>query len=305
MRIGTIMELSIVMRLRIAAAMVVGAVIIGFIGWPMVRPVDGAGAVSLFDGQVSIVDGLILAALAYVSGFAAYFAASPCGKAIAPLAVPTGLAVWTFRSGNVETLLRSNRQVAEKLAAYNSFRIEILLWLGLIGMGYLGILTAQKIKASRLPEEIAEAEKDTSKNRSLRIAMAIVATTVVAMFCIGIFAQDIRRFDAEIDFVIGQPGRGQIAFAVIASFALGAFLCKNFLNTPPIVSTIASLALVQVAVLISTNNLEHMSANWPVSFFPRAISAILPVQIAAFSAIGSVLGYWIAIRYAYWREHEK
>ena len=293
------------MRLRIAAAMIVGVVIIGFVGWPMVRPLDGLGAVTLLGGQISVIDVVIFAVLAYITGFAAYFAASPCGKAIAPLAVPAGLAVWTFRCGNVETLLRSHRQIAEKMAVYNSFRIEILLWLGLIGMGYLGILTAEKIKASTLPEEIAEAEKDSSKNKSLRIAMALVATTVVAMFCIGILAQDIRRFDAEIDFVIGQPGTGQIAFAVIVAFAVGAFLCKNFLNTPPIVSTASAFVLVQVAVWISTNNLEHMSSNWPVSFFPRAISAILPIQIAAFSAIGSVLGYWIAIRYAYWREHEK
>lgn len=293
------------MRLRIAAAMLVGVVIIGLGGWLLAAPSDPLGAVTLFDGQISIIDSIIFAVLAYLTGFAAYFAAYPYGRPLAPLAVPTGLAVWTFRCGSMEALLRPNRQIAEKLALYNSFRFEILLWLGLIGLGYLGIMTAEKIKATQLPKMIADAEKDSSKNRGLRIAMAIVATVVIAMFCIGILAQDVRRFDPKIDFVIGQPGAGQIAFAVIASFAITAFLCKSFLNTPPIISTAASFILLLVAVWISTNNLEHMSANWPISFFPRAISAILPIQIAAFSAIGSVIGYWIAIRYAYWREHEK
>ena len=71
------MELSIVMRLRIAAAMVAGAVILGFIAWPLASPADPLGPVTLFTGQISIFDGIILAVLAYITGFAGYFAATP------------------------------------------------------------------------------------------------------------------------------------------------------------------------------------------------------------------------------------
>ena len=301
------MELSIVMRLRIAAAMLTGAVILGFIAWPLASPADPFGPVTLFIGQISIFNGIILVVLAYITGFAGYFAAYPCGRPLAPLAVPTGLAVWTFRSGNVEDLLRANRALAEKQAIYRVFQFEGIFWLGLVLIGYLGIMTAEKLKATKLPAEIAAAEKDTQKNKNLRTGMAIVAAAVISLFCIGILAQDVRRFDAEIDFVVGQPGTGQIAFAVIVAFGLAAFLCKQFLNIPPIVPTIASALIMIISARIYSNNqlLEHISENWPISFFPRAISAILPIQIIAFAAIGSVAGYWISIRYAYWRKHEK
>ena len=301
------MELSIVMRLRIAAAMLTGAVILGFIAWPLAAGVDPLGAVTLFTGQISILDGIILAVLAYITGFAGYFAAYPCGRPLAPLAVPTGLAVWAFRSGNVESLIRTNRDLAEKQAVYRMFQFESIFWLGLVLIGYLGILTAEKLKSTELPKEIAEAEVDTQKNRWLRIGMAIVAAAVISLFCIGILAQDVRRFDAEINFVVGQPGTGQIAFAVIVAFGIAAFLSKLFLNVPPIVTTIASALIMIISTQIYSNNhlLEHMSESWPISFFPRAISAILPLQIVAFAAIGSVTGYWLAIRYSYWRKHEQ
>lgn len=301
------MELSIVMRLRIAAAMLTGAIIFGFIAWPLAAPADALGPVTLFTGQIGIFDGIMLAALAYITGFAGYFAASPCGRPLAPLAVPTGLAIWTFRSGSVEALIRANRELTEKQAIYKTFQFESMFWLGLVVLGYLGILTAEMLKPTQLPTEIAAAEKDTQKNRTLRIGMAIVATTVIAIFCIGILAQDVRRFDAEINYVVGQPSTGQIAFAVIVAFGVAAFLSKQFLNVPPIIPTVASALIMIVSVQIHSNSqlLEHMSENWPISFFPRAVSAVLPIQMVAFAAIGSVMGYWMAIRYAYWRKHEQ
>ena len=109
--------------------------------------------------------------------------------------------------------------------------------------------------------------------------------------------------------LLGQPGAGQIAFAVIVAFGIAAFLSKQFLNVPPIVPTAASalITIISVHTHIRSNSqlLGHMSENWPISFFPRAISAVLPIQIVAFAAIGSVAGYWLAIRYAYWRKHEQ
>jgi hypothetical protein len=94
---------------------------------------------------------------------------------------------------------------------------------------------------------------------------------------------------------------------VIVAFGIAAFLSKQFLNVPPIVPTAASalIMIISAQVYLRNNLLEHMSESWPISFFPRAISAILPLQIVAFAAIGSVMGYWLAIRYAYWRKHEQ
>jgi hypothetical protein len=44
--------------------------------------------------------------------------------------------------------------------------------------------------------------------------------------------------------------------------------------------------------------------NWPAAFFPNSVISILPIQMVAFGTLGSVAGYWMAIRYEYWRKHE-
>jgi hypothetical protein len=47
-----------------------------------------------------------------------------------------------------------------------------------------------------------------------------------------------------------------------------------------------------------------MVEQWPAIFFSNTIIAVLPVQMIAFGALGSVAGYWMAFRYDYWRKHE-
>ena len=301
------MELSILIRFRIAAAMVAGVLILGFIGFPMAAPADPLGPVTLFNGNIGIIDAVVFATLAFVTGFAGYFAAYPCGRPLAPLAVPAGLALWTIRSGSVRTLLISNNTVAEKQAVYNTFQWEGLFWLSIVGIGYLGLMAAEKIKPTVLPEKIADAENDMQKNKGLRYGISILATAVISLFCIGILAQDVRRVDLVLGSVVGQPSIGQIAFAVIVSFALAAFLSKILLNVPPSIPTIASVLILIFAArgIANAATLQHMTENWPTAYFPRSICAILPIQVIAFGAIGSVAGYWMGIRYQYWHKHEK
>jgi hypothetical protein len=39
-------------------------------------------------------------------------------------------------------------------------------------------------------------------------------------------------------------------------------------------------------------------------FFSNAAISILPVQMVAFGTLGSITGYWLAVRYKYRREHK-
>lgn len=301
------MELSLLMRLRILAAMLVGGLIIGVFGFGMARPDDPLAPVSLFTGQIGMTDALVFAFLAFLCGFLAYFASYPAGRPIAPLAVPTGLAVWIFRSGTVRTLLLTNDTVVEKMAVYSTFLWEGAFWFILIVIGYMGVLVAEKIKPGKIPSSALEFTEDKQKNMGLRYAMGIVASVVVTMFCIGIFAQDVKRFDADLGSVIGQPSSGQVAFAVIVSFALAAFICKIFLNTPPIIPAASSVVLMVVAVKghATQANITYITENWAVSYFPDALCAILPIQAVAFAVIGSVLGFWLGVRYQFWQKYER
>ena len=94
------MQLSWLMRLRIAAAVATGVILIGVLCWPIVAPPYPFAPVCLIEGDIGLADATILASLALLAGFLAYFLSWPYGREMAILAVPSGLAVWAIRCGS-------------------------------------------------------------------------------------------------------------------------------------------------------------------------------------------------------------
>jgi hypothetical protein len=292
-------------RVRVAAAMAIGAVLLGFLAWPLVKPADVMGAVTLFAGDITILDALVCIILSFLSGLVAYFACFGHGLRIAPLAAPTGLAIWAFRSGDMTSLLRVNYTLAKRQALYATLRWEGFFWLIVVAAGYFGVLTAQTLSNLKPGPPQPAKSTNSKKNKALSIATAIVATIVITQFAIGILAQDVRMSDSQIGSVVGQPHVGQIAFAVLVSFGIAAYALKKFLDVNYIFPAMAAPALIFFATTFfaaKADVLEHMAQTWPVAFFSRAICAILPLQIVAFAAIGSIAGYRLAIKYTSWRK---
>ncbi|UCC23404.1 MAG: hypothetical protein JSW23_04955, partial [Planctomycetota bacterium] len=81
------------MKLRIAAAVGCGIVLIGILAWPLAAPPEPFWPVLVFAGVISLTDVIVLALLALAAGFVAYFLSWPYGREIAILAVPSGLTV--------------------------------------------------------------------------------------------------------------------------------------------------------------------------------------------------------------------
>ena len=141
---------------------------------------------------------------------------------------------------------------------------------------------------------------------SFRTAIAPAVAVLIAQAAIGIFARDVTMFDSRLGPVVAQPSVGQIVFAVLVSFALAGFLVKLFLNVGYIWPIIAS-ALVTAFVstfYIKQELLQHLCDNLPTVFFSHSAVCILPVQMVAFGTLGSIAGFWMAVRYNYWRKHE-
>src|SRR3972149_6448957 len=84
-------ELSFLMKLRIAAAAAVGVVVIGIWAWPLAAPSDPFGAVKL--GNLGSSGVVILAALAFVVGLFCYFLCWPHGRDRQNSNLPSELAV--------------------------------------------------------------------------------------------------------------------------------------------------------------------------------------------------------------------
>lgn len=319
------MELSWLMKLRIAAAAGVGVVLIGILAWPMATQSEPLCVVRA--GEIGPIGVLSLVILAFLAGLIGYFVSWPYGREIGVLAAPSGLAIWAVRSDSMAALIQQHPTFAQRQELLTSLkwiplrelltslewiplRWEPFFWLVVVAAGFAGVLLGQKIKPSlKLKEE--QGKSPSNSGKYLNAIVALVGSGFIAHFCIRIFAQDVRMLDNILGSVVSQPAVGQIVFAVLVSFGLAAFVIKKFLNASYIWPTITSALVTAFAMSVYTKYgtqgqslLEYIVHRWPTAFFPNAVVSILPVQMVAFGALGSIAGYWMAVRYGYWRKHE-
>jgi len=295
-------ELTWMMRFRIAAAAAVGVVLIGILAWPLAAQSGPSGVVCA--GNISFRGAAILVVAAFLAGYIGYFVSWPYGREIGILAVPSGLAVWAVRSGSMAALLQLNPTIAQHQVLFATLKWEAIFWLFIVAAGFAGVLAGQKTHSK--PELAGIPERPDSKPSRYLVnsVIALAGSVLIAQFCIGILAQDVRIFDNRLGAVVGQPVIGQIIFAILVSFGLAAFVVKEFLDVSYIWPAIASSLVTAFGITIyaKQNLLKHLVENWPAVFFSNAVISILPVQMVAFGALGSVWGYWLAVRYNFWRK---
>jgi hypothetical protein len=291
------------MKLRIAASAATGVVLIGILAWPLAAPPEPFGTVSVTAGSISLGGAVVLAALAFWAGFIAYFLSWPYGREIGILAAPAGLTIWAFRSGRMVGLIRRTA-VVNQSELFAAIKWEPLFWLAIVAAGFAGVLLAQKIKSKPEPEK-TDKKANSRTNIYISVVLALVLSVLIAQLCISAFAQNVRLFDEKIGSVVAQPTAGQIVFAVFVSFGIAAFVVKKFLNVSYIWPTIASALVTAFAIITygKQDVLQHLSLRWPAVFFSHAAISILPMQMVALGTLGSIAGYWMAVRYKYWRKH--
>ena len=139
----------------------------------------------------------------------------------------------------------------------------------------------------------------------LNNGIAFVGSVLIAQFGIRLFAQDVEMYDAHLNSVVGQPVVAQIAFGVFVSFLIAGFVVKKTLDSGYIWPCAAS-AFVSVFVLslyVDKKVLNYLHQALPPVFFSNAGASVLPVQMVSFGVLGSVAGYWLAVRYSGWRKH--
>ena len=280
--------------------MAAGAILIGFLAWPLAAPPEPFGIVSVTAGTVSTGGAVILALLA---GFIGCFVSRPYGRQISILAAPAGLTIWALRSGNMVSLIRRTAP-AKQAELFAALRWEPLFWLAIVAAGFAGVLLAEKVN-QRFGADKPVQKSQITLNMKLNIIIALAASVLIAQLCISAFAQNVRLIDQKAGSVVAQPTTGQIVFAVFFSFGIAAFVAKKFLNVSYIWPIIASAFVTALAVMSYGRQdvLRHLSSNWPTIFFSHAVMSILPLQIVAVGTLGSIAGYWMAIRYNYWRKY--
>jgi len=293
------MGLSWLNKFRIAVSITVGVLIIGLLAWPLAAPLDPLGPVKV--SNLTIGGAILLLGLALMVGFVAYFLSWPHGREIGILAVPSGLAVWAIRSGSMATLMLTAPKVTQRRELYRMLTVESFFWLLVIALGYIGVLSAHKLRPAG--DTIAPQIKTKfSTRRFLNAAFALIVSSVIASLCVRFFAREATTFAKAF---VAQPATGQIVFAVLAAYTVAGFVIKKFLDADHIWTTISASVVIAFSIETYVRQITiEQIAYHPATFFPSAIVSILPVQMIAFGALGSVAGYWLAVRFEYWRKHE-
>jgi len=294
------MELTWINKLRIAAVASLGILIFGGLVWPLAAPADPLLPVRAW--IISPLGTMALLITAFAVGFAGYFIAWPHGREMGILAVPFGLAIWAYRSGPMRALTQVYTDVYERQALLRSLRFEPIYWLALVAAGFAGVLVAQHLRSGPAkPTNTDRPKTYLNINTYANALIAIVVSLVVSQFFIGVFAQNLG-----VAGIAAQPAIGQILFGVTAAFAVAAFITKKFLDLSyiwPAAALIFVTAFTE-AVYYRGETVQRFAETQPATFFPHSGFAILPVQFVALGVLGSIIGYWLAVKYDYWRRHE-
>jgi hypothetical protein len=293
------MELSWAMKLRIAAAAAVGVVLIAILGWRLAEPNATTGSVG--HGGIAM-----LVVLALVVGLIGYFVSWPHGREIGILAVPFGLAVWAGRSGSMASLMQVHPSAAQRLELIASLKWEPIIWLVIVGAGCLGPLLYWKILSKK---KTGEKQNECKPNpiKYLNAITAVAASGIIAQFFLRVFAQDVSMtgmIGEKHISVIAQPATGQIIFGVFVSFGLAAFVAKKFLDAGYLWPILSTFFVTFFSLSIYAKNASYFAGHCPAAFFSNVVVSVLPVEMVAFGTLGSIAGFWMAIRFDFWRKDE-
>jgi len=292
-------ELSWLTKLRIVAALALGAIGLGLGAWPLVAPADPLGVVSA--SSIQPKEMLVLIVLSGLTGFAAYFLAWPHGHQIGVLSVPAALALWGIRSGEVFRLMQRSPDVPQRLGVYALLRWDSLFWLVLVGAGLAGLWVASRLLPAPLYRDPLQVSRPKTK-AALDWIVGLLLGLTIGHVVVTVLAQGTRLTGVALP---AQPAPAQIAFAAMVGFGAAGFVTGRLLRLGPFVGAAASAALPIVASCLyaRTPMMETVERYYPATCFPSPVLAILPVQMVAFGALGATAGYWMAVRFEYWRTH--
>ncbi len=301
------MELSIFTKVRITLVIAVGVILLGYVGWPLLKPAAPLDAVVFFNANINPAKLILTMLLAFAAGLIGGFIARPYTRQIGIIAAPAGLAAVSLRSGDMATLLKANATVELRHSVYTALSWEGVLWLAVVASGFLGAILANIIwpgKSDKLIEnDVLTPFYRDKKTFYMNVATSIAITLFLSHFIIKGIARDVIVGNQTAS-VISQPANLQAVFAVFIGFLACGFVCKYLLSASYLWPAIATAIVCAVEMTLNgrTASLTSLSQSWPIGFYFSGTGAVLPVQYIAFGTLGSVVGYWLAIRSAWWRK---
>lgn len=300
------MELSWISKIRIGIALAIGVMLVGLLPWERIEPTEN-GVFALLSGSIDLSDLIICGVLSLAAGFIASAICTPMGMQIGVLAVPAGMTFWSLKSQAISTLFQAAPAASARMAVYTSLRYEGFIWVAFAILGVVGAYAADKLfrkNSLDLPDKF---DAPVRLQPIAQIVVTVVGTVIAATYLLNILATDISYIDRNAKgFVVGQPANLQIAFGVLIAFMACGFCAKLFLGANYIwpAAATALVTAFSITTYAKLSTFEYLASSWPAVFFAKSVLGILPVQMVAFGFIGAIWGYWLAVRYRYWKQFE-
>ena len=208
----------------------------------------------------------------------------------------------------MQTLTQTYTTTATREALLQSLRFEPIFWLLIVAAGFAGVLVAQHMRpGSGTPMTLALLKSQFRPNTAIMGAAALLIGTLVAHFSLAVFAQDLSTSaTTSITAATTQPAIGQTLTAGIAAFAVAGFAVKKLFDLSYAWTTGATALVIPFSYGLygRGGTIQKFAETQPGTFFPHAAFTITPLQLVALGTVGAVAGYWLALRYDYWRKHE-
>jgi hypothetical protein len=299
------MELSLITKIRIVIAYAVG--VFSIIYFPIHITQSSANTIfSLLNPSLTPANLMLYGLLSLALGFVVSAICTPYGFQIGVIAVPAALTVWAIKISSISVLFQADPASSSRLAIYSAIRFESFAWLALVLLGIAGAYLADKL-FRRNPLDLPDNFEAMVKLQPLAaIIVTIIGTTIAASWLLNLLATDISYPDSKVGMVTGQPVNLQIAFAVLVAFIVCGFIAKLYLGVNFIWPTVASAFVTLFSIMLYAKPaiLGYMAHSWAAVYFSKTAISIWPIQMVSFGTLGSIIGYWWAARYRYWRQFE-
>lgn len=300
------MQLTIIMKLRIAAVVAVGLLLFGKIGWQSVEPTnaDGVATVAMGGQSTGLIVKLVLLWLVTV-GLAAILA-WPYAAELTPVAVAAGLGGWAVFTVGMDRLLLQYSETAVRAKMFQNLTIDVAIWSGMVIAAAL--LGQSLFGKKRQPAEPTKTNGDKKKfagllaDPKLNTVAALLIGSAAAVILLKILVQSGRAYLGEYPYVpvAKVPQLGQVVWGVFVAFLLAAMAAHQLfrqvglgwlLIIPPIVAISAYLTAA------APENIDELQNAAATFIQPSLIyAAVLPVQYAGFGSLGVITGFWLSVR---------
>jgi len=278
----------LIRRVRFCCGMAVAAAIFWYVGWPVTRPLDPAGPVSLLLVRQGVVT---LAELLGLAVAASGLAVAICGTGSAdrgPLAIAVGLAVMGLRGGQLDGLVLYRLTLPPtdpaSLNAFPTWALiaECWLWMALIAVGFVvgrwvDGWFGPPPAAGSADRPLADHTGDVRQGAAA-LLLTVLVTWAVYSFAIG----------EERHAVL----KGQIYFAVAVSFLAGGLAAHSFFRSGGRVWAMVAVPIVAILAYVVGSPSEAAVAAARESgtyLVLRPIARPLPLEFAALGAIGVLI----------------